>query len=71
MQERQNQKIGCLEEIAFKKKWINKILLKSRIKFYGKNEYSEYLPRIFNNQTIFSSLIPFFADCSLNLSIIL
>ena len=50
MQERQNQKIGCLEEIAFKKKWINKILLKSRIKFYGKNEYSEYLNELLNER---------------------
>ena len=33
IQERQNQKVGCLEEIAYRKKWINKNLLKSRIKF--------------------------------------
>ena len=50
IQERQNQKVGCLEEIAYKKKWINKNLLKSRIKFYGKNEYSEYLIKLLNEK---------------------
>jgi glucose-1-phosphate thymidylyltransferase len=48
IQERQDQKVGCLEEIAFRKKWINKDSLKSRIKFYGKNEYSEYLNELLN-----------------------
>ena len=50
IQDRQNQKIGCLEEIAFKKKWINRNLLQSRIKFYGKNEYSEYLNGLLNEK---------------------
>ena len=50
IQERQNQKVGCLEEIAYKKKWINKNLLRSRIKFYGKNEYSEYLIKLLNEK---------------------
>ena len=50
MQDRQNQKIGCLEEIAFRKKWINKSLLQSRIKFYGKNKYSKYLNELLNEK---------------------
>jgi glucose-1-phosphate thymidylyltransferase len=50
IQERQNQKVGCLEEIAFRKRWISKNLLKSRIKFYGKNEYSEYLNELLNEK---------------------
>jgi glucose-1-phosphate thymidylyltransferase len=50
IQERQNQKVGCLEEIAFRKKWINKNLLRSRIKFYGKNEYSEYLNELLHEK---------------------
>ena len=50
IQERQNQKVGCLEEIAFKKKWINKNSLRYRIKFYGKNEYSEYLTKLLNEK---------------------
>lgn len=48
LQDRQNQKIGCLEEIAFKKKWINKSKLRTRIKFYGSNEYSDYLNYLLN-----------------------
>ena len=50
IEERQNQKIGCLEEIAFRKKWISKKLLKSRIAYYGKNEYSDYLKEVLNNE---------------------
>lgn len=46
LEERQNQKIACLEEIAFKKKWIDKNLLKSRAKYYGESEYSNYLIKI-------------------------
>lgn len=46
IEERQNQKIGCLEEISFKKGWINKKLLKRRINFYGKSDYSNYLKEI-------------------------
>ena len=49
MQDRQNQKIGCIEEIAFKKKWISKNLLRSRIKFYGENKYSEYLSELLDD----------------------
>jgi len=48
LQDRQNQKIGCLEEIAFKKKWINKSKLRTRIKFYGSSEYSDYLNYLLN-----------------------
>ena len=48
LQDRQNQKIGCLEEIAFKKKWINKSKLRTRIKFYGSSEYSNYLNYLLN-----------------------
>ena len=48
LQDRQNQKIGCLEEIAFKKKWINKSRLKARINFYGSSEYSNYLNYLLN-----------------------
>ena len=51
IEERQNQKIACLEEIAFKKKWIGKSLLKSRIKYYGKSEYSDYLNELLNEQS--------------------
>ena len=49
IEERQNQKIACLEEIAFKKKWISRSSVKSRIKYYGKSEYSDYLKEILND----------------------
>ena len=49
IEERQNQKIACLEEIAYKKKWISKNLINSRIKYYGKSEYSNYLKEILND----------------------
>tara|TARA_B100000579_G_scaffold263409_1_gene217044 strand:- start:572 stop:1435 length:864 start_codon:yes stop_codon:yes gene_type:complete len=39
-------KIACLEEIAFKNKWINKKQIKKAIKFYGKCEYSTYLKNL-------------------------
>jgi len=50
LQDRQNLKIGCIEEVAFKKKWINKKQLRSRIKFYGKNKYSEYLKELLDER---------------------
>tara|TARA_Y100001970_G_scaffold278856_1_gene385176 strand:- start:8830 stop:9696 length:867 start_codon:yes stop_codon:yes gene_type:complete len=39
----QGVKIACLEEIAIKKKWINKNRIKKNIKFYGNCDYSIYL----------------------------
>ena len=46
IENRQGFKIGCIEEIAFSNKWINKVDLKNAIKFYGKCEYSEYLKKL-------------------------
>ncbi len=37
---------GCLEQIAYKKKWINSNKIKKSIKFYGKCNYSNYLKKI-------------------------
>ena len=39
-------KIACLEEIAFKNKWITKKQIKKAIKFYGKCKYSTYLKNL-------------------------
>ena len=39
-------KIACLEEISFKKSWINKNQIKNNIKFYGTCLYSDYLRKI-------------------------
>ena len=46
IEERQGLKIACLEEIAFNKGWISKKILKDRIKYYGKCDYSDYLKNI-------------------------
>ncbi len=46
VENRQGMKIACLEEIAFKKRWINKNKIKRAIKFYGNCEYSNYLRKI-------------------------
>ncbi len=43
IEKRQNYNIACLEEISFKKGWINKKNILNRIKFYGNSEYSKYL----------------------------
>ena len=51
IEERQSQKIACLEEIAYKKKWINKKLVYSSIDYYGKSELGNNWIR-FNCQTI-------------------
>jgi glucose-1-phosphate thymidylyltransferase len=46
IENRQNLKIGCIEEIAYKKKFISRSQLNKRIKFYGKCSYSEYLTKL-------------------------
>ena len=38
--------IGCLEQIAYKKKWITSSKIKKSIKFYGNCNYSDYLKKI-------------------------
>ena len=43
IEERQNYKVGCIEEIAFKKKWINKKTLLKTINNLGNSDYSSYL----------------------------
>ena len=50
LEDRQNQKIGCIEEIAFNKNWINKKELEKRIKFYGKSDYSKYLAELIDER---------------------
>ena len=46
IENRQGLKIACLEEIAFKKGWINKTNILKQIKFYGNCEYSNYLKKL-------------------------
>ena len=45
IENRQGLKIACLEEIAFKNRWINKKDINNSIKFYGKCSYSDYLKK--------------------------
>ena len=48
IENRQGLKVSCLEEIAFKKGFINELMLKKLIKFYNNSPYSNYLKRIIN-----------------------
>jgi len=48
IENRQGFKIGCIEEIAFNNKWINKANILNAMKFYGNCEYSKYLSLITN-----------------------
>ena len=43
IENRQGFKIGCIEEIAFNNKWINKKKIKNSMQLYGNCEYSKYL----------------------------
>ena len=43
VEKRQGLKIACLEEIAYKKKWIGKKEIRKAINFYGNCKYSLYL----------------------------
>ena len=43
IEDRQDYKIGCIEEIALNNKWIRKYNIKNRIKFNKNSNYSKYL----------------------------
>ena len=45
IENRQDFKIACLEEISFLNKWIGKKEVKDSIKFYGNCSYSNYLKK--------------------------
>lgn len=46
LEERTGRKIACLEEIAYKNRWMDEKQLKIRIAQYGKSEYGRYLQKI-------------------------
>lgn len=50
IQNRQNLKIACLEEISFKKKWINKKKIMNLIKQYPHSDYNEYLKNLVKDE---------------------
>lgn len=46
---RQGQKIACLEEIAYRKKWIDSAQLLRLAESYGKNPYGNYLTHLLDD----------------------
>ncbi|MBE6035722.1 MAG: glucose-1-phosphate thymidylyltransferase RfbA [Clostridiales bacterium] len=50
---RQGLKIACLEEIAYKNKWINTEKLLQSAKMYGKSEYGQHLQRVAEGKIIY------------------
>ena len=46
IEERQNLKVGCPEEIAFAQGWIDAATLRALAEPYLKTEYGRYLERI-------------------------
>lgn len=50
IEKRQGLQIACLEEIAYKKKWISKYILEHIISRLGKNKYAEYLANLIKKQ---------------------
>ena len=46
IENRQDFKIACLEEISFLNKWIGKKEVQNSIKFYGNCSYSNYLKKL-------------------------
>ena len=49
IEDRQDYKIGCLEEISLQNKWINLKNLKNRINFNKNSKYSLYLNSLINS----------------------
>jgi glucose-1-phosphate thymidylyltransferase len=49
IEERQGQKVGCIEEISWRNKWITDKDLKTKAEKYKNNEYGSYLNSLLNN----------------------
>jgi glucose-1-phosphate thymidylyltransferase len=49
IEQRQNYKIGCLEEVALNNGWITKKNIINRIKFFKNSNYSKYLKDLIKN----------------------
>ncbi len=49
IEERQGQKVGCIEEISWRNKWITDKDLKAKVEKYQNNEYGSYLNSLLNN----------------------
>jgi glucose-1-phosphate thymidylyltransferase len=46
IEKRQGQKIGCIEEVAYRMDFIDKVQLSHLAKKYEKSGYGEYLKRL-------------------------
>ena len=46
LEERTGRKIACLEELGFKRGWLDRETLNSRINYYGNSDYGKYLRSI-------------------------
>ena len=51
VEQRQGQRIGCLEEIAFKNGWIDAKTLQEAAKRFGKSDYGAYLLGVLGEST--------------------
>ena len=49
IEERQGQKVGCIEEISWRNKWITDKDLKNKAEKYQNNEYGSYLNSLLSN----------------------
>ncbi len=49
IENRQGQKIACIEEIAFNNGWIDEAQLKNQVNLYKKTEYGNYLKSLLEN----------------------
>ena len=49
IEERQGQKVGCIEEISWRNKWITDKDLKNKAEKYQNNEYGSYLNSLLRN----------------------
>ena len=49
IEERQGQKVGCIEEISWRNKWITDKDLKNKAEKYQSNEYGSYLNSLLKN----------------------
>lgn len=55
IEKRQGLKIGCIEEVAYSKGWINNEQMAKQAKIYAKSGYGEYLDNIIKHKLYFET----------------